>query len=116
MTIRGLIVAATLLTTVGPVGAQDQLKPAAPVATPQPYGRFQIVTSQFSERSTFLIDTETGTVWQLQGSTFLVGEPLIWNIIPRIDNDDDMARLVAKYGKKSAAKPTQPALSAPMPR
>ena len=114
MAIRSFMVAAILLIAIGPIAAQDQPKSAPATATPQPYGRYQIVTSPFSERSTFLLDTETGTVWQLQGSNVLIGEPLFWNIMPRVDNDEDMARMVAKFGKKSAAKPT-PSIS-PTPR
>jgi hypothetical protein len=111
---RICITAAMLSMIAGTVAAQAQLKLAP--ATPQPFGRYQIVISPFSERSTYLLDTETGTVWQLQGSSFLVGEPLIWNIMPRVDNDDDMAQLASKFGKKSAAKPTLPTPTSPTPR
>ena len=116
MAIRSFLGAATLLIAVGPVAAQDQTKPAPPIAVPQSYGRYQIVTSQFTERNIFLLDTDTGAVWQLQVSTSLIGEPLIWNIIPRVDNDDEMARLVAKFGKKPAAKTIPSPLISPTPR
>jgi len=113
---RIFIVAAMLSMIAGTVAAQDQLKPAPTIATPQPYGRYQIVISPFTERSTYLLDTETGAVWQLQGSSFLIGEPLIWNIMPRVDNDEDMARMVSKFGKKSNAKPALPPSISPTPR
>jgi hypothetical protein len=64
----------------------DQLKP-----TTAPQGPYQIVMSPHGARDTFLINTETGRVWQLTVFTFLNGEPVVWNAMPRIDNDNDYA-------------------------
>jgi hypothetical protein len=113
---RGFIVVATVSMLVGPVAAQDQPKIAAPTVTPQLYGRYQIVISPFSERNTYLLDTETGAVWQLQAFNSLNGEPLVWNLMPRVSNDDDMARVVSQFGKKPGAKTTQPTSLSPEPR
>jgi hypothetical protein len=47
--------------------------------------------SPHGARDTFLLNTETGRVWQLTVFTFLNGEPVVWNAMPRIDNDNDYA-------------------------
>jgi hypothetical protein len=114
MATRGFIVVAMASMLVGPVSAQDQPKIAPP--TFAPHGRYQIVISPFSERNTYLIDTETGAVWQLQVFNSLNGEPLVWNLMPRVSNDDDMARVVSQFGKKPGAKTTQPTSISPEPR
>ena len=113
---RGFIIAAMLSTLVGPVAAQDEPKNAAPTVAPQNYGRYQIVISPFSERNTYLLDTETGAVWQLQVFNSLNDEPLVWNLMPRVSSDDDMARVVSRFGKKSGAKATPPTPTSPAPR
>lgn len=116
MATRGFIVVATLSMLVGPAAAQDQPKIAPPTVAPQFHGRYQIVISPFSERNTYLLDTETGAVWQLQVFNSLNGEPLVWNLMPRVSSDDDMARVVSQFGKKPGAKTTQPTSISPEPR
>jgi hypothetical protein len=61
--------------------------------------------SPHNARDTFLIDTETGRIWQLTVFSFLNDEPAVWNVMPRIDNDDDRAKIIADYGKKSRSTP-----------
>lgn len=107
---RIYMMAAVISIIAESAAAQGLPKAAAPSAAAQPHGRYQIVISPFTERNTFLLDTETGAVWQLEVFNTLNGEPLVWNLMPRVDNDDDMARLVARLGKKPGAKipPTAP--------
>lgn len=93
-----------ILVGLGPAGAQEQTRNATPV-TSSSYGRYQIVISPFTERSTYLLDTETGSVWQLQIMTSLNGDPLVWNLMPRVSDEQDMARLVSQFGKKGAKGP-----------
>jgi hypothetical protein len=116
MATRSFILAASLSMLVGPVAAQDQPKIAPPTAAPELHGRYQIVISPFSERNTYLLDTETGAVWQLQVFNSLNDEPLVWNLMPRVSNDDDMARVVSQFGKKPGAKATPPTSISPTPR
>ena len=68
-------------------------------------GRYQIVTSPHNARDTFLLDTETGRVWQLTVFSFLNDEPVVWNVMPRIDDDDDYAKLLREHGKKPRQSP-----------
>jgi hypothetical protein len=126
-----LIAALILLGTTFAVSAQDEGKPtsatpwekyqtqSSPSAT-QYNGQYQIVQSPITARDTFLLDTQTGTVWQLTMMNFLNGEPVVWNIMRRIDNDGDYAALVAEYGRKASPTSTTlrgSALSAnPKPR
>ena len=70
-----------------------------------PHGRYQIVMSPHNARDTFLLDTETGQVWQLTVFGFLNDEPVVWHAIPRIDNDDDFAKVVRDHGKKPRQSP-----------
>jgi hypothetical protein len=74
-----------------------------PGNAPIPQGRFQIVISPLTARDTFLLDTETGRVWQMTQLSFLIGEPVVWDLMPRIDSDDDYAKVVNTHGRK----PTQ---------
>lgn len=67
--------------------------------SPIPQGRYQIVISPHAARDTFLLDTETGRVWALTAFVFLNGEPVVWKLMPRIDDDDDYARVVREHGK-----------------
>lgn len=116
MSTRVFVFAAMLSIVGGPAVAQDLPKSVSPTTSPQPYGRFQIVISPFTERSTYLLDTETGAVWQLQVFTSLNGDPLVWNAMPRVNNDDDMARVVSEFGKKPGAKAAGARPVAPEPR
>ncbi len=105
---RILVMAAMVLTIAATAFAQDLPKATVPIAAAQAHGRYQIVISPFTERNTFLLDTETGAVWQLEVLATLNGEPLVWNLMPRANNDDDMAGIVSRFGKKPGAKTTQP--------
>ena len=105
---RIFIMAAVVSTIVATASAQDLPKATVPITAAPAHGRYQIVISPFTERNTFLLDTETGAVWQLQDLATLNGEPLVWNLMPRADNDDDMARIISRFGKKPGAKATQP--------
>jgi hypothetical protein len=63
-------------------------------------GRYQIIMSPHNARDTFLLDSETGRVWQLTIFTFLNGEPGVWDLMPRIDTPEDHAKVVNDYGRK----------------
>jgi hypothetical protein len=98
------LAAGTCVSSAQPTHAQQS---RSDLFSQQP-GRYQIVISPHGARDTFLVDTGTGRVWQLVKFTDLVGEPDVWRIMPRVDNDVDQARLAAERGMKSA-----PSISAP---
>jgi hypothetical protein len=62
-----------------------------------PAGRFQIFYSPHAARDTFLLDTETGRVWQLTGFSYLDGEPVAWDLMTRIDNKEDLGRFIQEH-------------------
>jgi hypothetical protein len=76
----------------------DMLKTISPTPT---LGRYQIVMSPHNARDTFLLDTETGRVWQLTVMTYLNGEPAVWDLMPRIDTTEDHDKVVGDYGPKA---------------
>jgi len=62
--------------------------------------RYQIFINPNVRADTFLLDTWTGRVWLRTTYTDLNDEPDVWRLQPRIDNDQDLAALVAKHGFK----------------
>jgi hypothetical protein len=63
-------------------------------------GRYQILMSPHNARDTFLLDTETGRVWQLAVFSFLNDDPAVWDLMPRIDGPDDYDKVVKEHGRK----------------
>ena len=105
--LTGVILGLTGSPVVAQAPKTDQLlsKPDQPTNAPSQQGRYQIVMSPHNARDTFLLDTETGRVWQLMVFSFLNDEPVVWNAMPRIDNDDDYAKVVREYGRKPRQSP-----------
>ena len=60
-------------------------------------GRYQIVYSPHGARDTFLLDTETGQVWQLTSFSYLEGQPVAWDRVTRIDNQEDFGRFIEEH-------------------
>ncbi len=58
-------------------------------------GRFRIFFSPHARADTFLLDTQTGRVWQLKG---LNGEPAAWAPMTRLDNSEDQAAFARSHG------------------
>jgi hypothetical protein len=90
----------TALLTSAVLGLTGCDQPKLTTTAVAPQGKYQIVISPHTARDTFLLNTETGQVWQLTQFTFLNGEPVAWNAVPRIDNDDDYEKLVVDHGRK----------------
>lgn len=55
----------------------------------QQQGRYQIVFGQHMRADTFLIDTQTGKIWQKVQYEDMENEPVVWNIMDRIDGVKD---------------------------
>ena len=88
---------AFLLLVLGIAYAQNP-RPASPQATQSNVqaaasaaGRYQIVFSPLSRADTFLVDTQTGKIWQRTSFPFLVGEPEAWIYQTRLDNEREQA-------------------------
>jgi hypothetical protein len=82
-------------------GPLDLPKSDRQATTSSQQGRYQIIISPHAARDTFLLDTETGRVWQMTIFGFLNDEPVVWNAMPRIDNHDDYTKIVNEHGRKS---------------
>jgi hypothetical protein len=100
--------------TVALIGSGAAEESRSDLFSQQP-GRYQIVTSPQSAKFTFLIDTATGRIWQLATFTDIKGDPTIWEIMPRIDSNEELTLFVKQRGVKpgeepvaSSVKPKQP--------
>jgi len=62
-------------------------------------GRFRIFFSPHARADTFLLDMQTGRVWQLKG---LDGEPTAWAPMTRLDNSEDQAAFARAHGVRRA--------------
>jgi hypothetical protein len=92
-----------LLAVIGLVYAQTARAPL-PQPVPQPTvsnsGRYQIIFSPHLRADTFLVDTQTGKVWQKTSYAFLQGEPEAWLNVDRIDTPLEEQIFVAAHAKK----------------
>ncbi|HEY1615744.1 MAG TPA: hypothetical protein VGF97_18875 [Rhizomicrobium sp.] len=79
---------------------------AKALASTSPPGRYAIVFSPHVERSTFLLDTETGRVWVHTTFSDLMGEPDAWDYMERLDDPGAALALAKKYGYKHSGIPT----------
>jgi hypothetical protein len=61
---------------------------------------FVFFFSPHARADTYLVDTQTGKVWQLTQFTDLNGEPTAWSPMSRIDSSDDQAAFVRAHGAK----------------
>jgi hypothetical protein len=91
-----------LVTIAAFASAQD--RPLAPKQQPptQTTGRCQIVSP--SAGLNFMIDTQTGKVWELTRYTDVEGEPRVWVNMTRID---DSAQFFAWVRTQTAKKDKQ---------
>jgi hypothetical protein len=64
-------------------------------------GRYQLFFSPHARADQYLVDTETGRVWEKVSYTDLVGDPEIWLALPRIDGDIEFS----EWLKTQQAKP-----------
>jgi hypothetical protein len=59
-------------------------------------GRYQIVFSPHARADTYLVDTETGKVWESVVYTDVEGKPSVWRAMDRIDGDAELAVWIGK--------------------
>jgi len=89
-----------------PASAQD--RPREPRA-PDQYGRFVITFSPHARADTFLLDTQTGKVWELIRYTDLEGEPRVWRAVDRLDSEAQELQWLRQQPTKSRPKhPAKP--------
>jgi hypothetical protein len=95
MTLTSRISLALFLVILGIAYAQNTRPPATPTTAPvvsSASGRYQIVMSTTIGANTFMLDTQTGKVWQWVTYTDLENDPKVWMIRPRLDGDEDLRK------------------------
>lgn len=70
-------------------GTEQTPGPSRTAIPPLLTGRFQVVFSPHDRGDTFLVDTMTGRVWQLQERPDLKGAPSVWEHMDRLDTNAD---------------------------
>ena len=81
-------------------GISEQPKQAVGNA---PSGRYQLVLNPEFRGDAFLVDTQTGKIWQRTQITNVQGEPTIWQAQVRVDSEADFLR----WGSQQTMKPTE---------
>lgn len=64
-------------------------------------GRYQIVVNPNVRADTFLLDTVTGRVWQPTEYTNLKGKPTVWQVMDRVDSDEEIRDWAQQFERKS---------------
>lgn len=102
----GGLIAVSLLIVAGSVGRAFAESPQPkPQVSSGGNGRYQIVINTSIRADTFLLDTQTGRVWQLTQYSFLKGNPTAWAYMDRLDNDEQMARWVKQFERVEQPQP-----------
>ncbi len=70
--------------------------------------RFQIFFSPFVRADTFLVDTQTGKVWELIKFTDIQGEPRVWTRMYRLDDDEQLHQFILQHGVKETEESVAP--------
>lgn len=63
-------------------------------------GRYQLFYSPHNRTDTFLLDSETGRVWQPVVFSFLEGDPDAWVLQDKISTEAEREAFVAQYNRK----------------
>jgi hypothetical protein len=109
----GIVLLTMSIMALGACISQHQEPMRAQTETPQPQitvpqnscQRFVFVINPNMRADTFLLDTQTGKVWQRTHITDFVGEPDIWSPMLRPETEQDVySALTAVYTPKSAKK------------
>ncbi len=84
----GRVLASVILTTLTiiAVGLFSHSPHAQEIAN----GRYQIVFRPELARDTWLLDTATGQVWRPVRYTDILGDPVVWKLMERIDSNEDL--------------------------
>ena len=65
--------------------------------------RFTLVFSPHTPPRTYLLDTETGRVWQAVQAVRAEGEPTLWKFMDRVDNADEYLEWLQQQRPKTPA-------------
>jgi hypothetical protein len=69
--------------------AQAKKVPIPSGATISAPGRFQIIVNPSVRADLFLLDTETGRIWQRTQISYIKGQPDAWLLQKKFDTEDD---------------------------
>jgi hypothetical protein len=99
------VVCTATLIVIGVALARAQ-QPARPAVASQSFGRYQIVINPQVRADTFLLDTETGRIWMPTQYTDTVGEPTVWKVQDRVNNEAEFKA----WASTKTLKPKSPGL------
>lgn len=85
--LRPIVIWFLLLATMSTAQPPIKNTPPNPATGSHTYGRYQIFFSPHARADAYLVDTETGRVWEKVTYTDLIGEPEVWMPLTRIDSD-----------------------------
>jgi len=71
-------------------------------------GRYQVVFSPNARADTFMIDTETGKIWQFVTFTDIEGDPHVWRPVVRVDSDSELSVWASHQTFKKQPQQAQP--------
>lgn len=100
------MIQAILLIVILSVGTQSYA--LAKDAASSQNGRFQLVFSPTTPTDKFLVDTQTGKVWQLARFTDVKGNPVVWQYMYRIDNRNEQEKFAQERGLIKQEKSDMP--------
>jgi hypothetical protein len=75
-------------------------KPPQPAIQSGTNGRYQIVMNPEFARNTFLLDTQTGKIWQLTQFSDLEDDPMAWLAQTKLDSDQELFTFAQKHKSK----------------
>lgn len=70
----------------------------------QQQGRYQIILNPAVRADTLLLDTWTGKVWHKVQFTDMYGEPVVWEIMDKIDGLEDQKKWSKNHFSKEEAE------------
>lgn len=97
---RNFVLCVLLVVTIS-YGQQPSKSQPKPVVNDHPSERYAIFFSPHARADQYLVDTDTGRVWQKVTYTDLVGEPEVWMPLTRIDSDAQFDEWLKKQVNKS---------------
>jgi hypothetical protein len=90
-----------------PAAAFAQPKESA-LAPQKQDGRYVVVVSPWEQGDAMLVDTATGRVWKQVQYDYLKGSPVVWQIMLRVDNEEQRQALIASTGRAERSTPPKP--------
>jgi len=96
---RNFVLCLLIIATLS-YGQQPTKSQPKPSGSERPSGRYVIFFSPHARADQYLVDTDSGRVWEKVSYTDLVGDPEVWMPQPRIDSDAQFDEWLKKQQTK----------------